>query len=200
VVLMTRVDKPALMRRLFELACRYSGQELSFTKMLGQLQDAGNTVTVAHYLQLLDAAGMVAGLQKYAGDVARQRSSSPKLQVHDTGLMTSLEGRTFAAARKDPEYWGRIVESAVGAHLMHAQARGECELFYWRDGGLEVDFVATRNGKATAIEVKSGRKREGVPGVGAFCKAYPEARPILVGTGGIAVEEFLRSPVGRWMK
>lgn len=199
VVLMTRVDKPALMRRLFELACRYSGQELSFTKMLGQLQDAGNTVTVAHYLQLLDAAGMVAGLQKYAGDVARQRSSSPKLQVHDTGLMTSLEGRTFAAARKDPEYWGRIVESAVGAHLMHAQARGECELFYWREGGLEVDFVATRNGKATAIEVKSGRRRDKLPGIAAMAERHRLARKLLVGADGIAIEEFLQRPVTDWL-
>jgi len=53
VLLMTRVDKPALLRRLFELSCRYSGQVLSYTKMLGQLQDAGNSTTLAHYLDLL---------------------------------------------------------------------------------------------------------------------------------------------------
>ena len=64
VLLMTRVDKPALLRRLFELGCRYSGQVLSYTKMLGQLQDAGNTTTLAHYLELLAGAGMLTGLSK----------------------------------------------------------------------------------------------------------------------------------------
>lgn len=79
VLLLTRVDKPALLRRLFDLACRYSGQVLSYTKMLGALQDAGNTTTLAQYLDLLAAAGMVTGLAKYAGDAARSRRSVPKL-------------------------------------------------------------------------------------------------------------------------
>lgn len=199
VVLMTRIDKPALMRRLFDLACRYSGQELSFTKMLGQLQDAGNTVTIAHYLHLLDQAGMVLGLQKFAGDVARQRASSPKLQVHDPGLMNALDGRSPAAARKDTEYWGRVVESAVGAHLMHAAARGECELFYWRDGGHEVDFVARRHGKTTAIEVKSGRRRDNLPGITAMARQHQLDRKLLVGADGIQVAEFLREPATHWL-
>lgn len=76
VLLLTRVDKPALLRRLFELACQYSGQVLSYTKMLGQLQDAGNTTTLAHYLDLLAGAGMVCGLPKYAGDAARSRTGN----------------------------------------------------------------------------------------------------------------------------
>ena len=67
VLLLSRVDKPALLRRLFELGCAYSGRILSYTKMLGQLQDAGNTTTLAHYLDLLAGAGMLAGLQKYSG-------------------------------------------------------------------------------------------------------------------------------------
>jgi len=78
VLLLSRVDKPALLRRLFELGCTYSGRILSYTKMLGQLQDAGNTTTLAHYLDLLAGAGMVVGLQKYAGGAARRRGSSPK--------------------------------------------------------------------------------------------------------------------------
>lgn len=61
VLLLSRVDKPALLRRMFELGCRYSGQILSYTKMIGQLQDAGNTTTLAHYLELLGAAGMLTG-------------------------------------------------------------------------------------------------------------------------------------------
>jgi predicted AAA+ superfamily ATPase len=59
VLLMTPVQKPELLRRVFDLACRYSGQMLSYQKMMGQLADAGNTTTLAHYLELLEGAGMV---------------------------------------------------------------------------------------------------------------------------------------------
>jgi predicted AAA+ superfamily ATPase len=200
VLQMTRVDKPALLRRVFELGCRYSGRELSFTKMVGQLQDAGNTVTIAHYLQLLDAAGMVAGLPKYAGDVARQRSSSPKLQIHDTGLMTALEETTFTAVRKDPELWGRITESAVGAHLLRACASGRAELFYWRDGDQEVDFVLRGQQRVVAIEVKSGRRRDALPGLAAFAARHHVDRKLLVGGDGIPVADFLRRPVTAWFE
>jgi len=122
VLLLTRVDKPALLRRLFELACRYSGQILSYTKMLGQLQDAGNTTTLAHYLDLLSGAGLVCGLQKVASDAARSRGSSPKLQVLNTALMTATSGVSFDEARSDREFRGRLTESAVGAHLANAAA------------------------------------------------------------------------------
>jgi uncharacterized protein len=90
VLLLTPVQKPALLRRVFDLACRYSGQELSYQKMRGQLSDAGNTTTLAHYLELLEGAGMVCGLQKYAGQAVRQRASSPKLQVFNTALMGAI--------------------------------------------------------------------------------------------------------------
>ena len=133
VLLLTRVDKPALLRRLFELTCRYSGQTLSYTKMLGQLHDAGNATTLAHYLDLLGGAGLVVGLQKYAGDLARRRGSSPKLQVLNTALLTAQSGMSLAEARDDREFWGRLVESAVGAHLANAAAEGDCELYYWRE-------------------------------------------------------------------
>ena len=115
VLLLSRVDKPALLRRLFELGCAYSGQILSYTKMLGQLQDAGNTTTLAHYLDLLSAAGMLVGLQKYAASATRERGSSPKLQVLNTALMSAQSGVSLADARRNREFWGRVVESAVGA-------------------------------------------------------------------------------------
>ena len=119
VLLLTRVDKPALLRALFELGCRYSGQILSYNKMRGQLYDAGNTTTLAHYLYLLSAAGMLTGLQKYAGSTVSQRASSPKLQVLNTALMTAMEGLTFDQARTHRTFWGRLVESAVGSHLVN---------------------------------------------------------------------------------
>lgn len=200
VLLLTRVDKPALLRRLFELGCRYSGQVLSYTKMLGQLQDAGNTTTLAHYLELLSGAGMLTGLPKYARQAVRQRGSSPKLQVLDTALVTAQSGLTLDEARTDHEFWGRLVESAAGAHLANAAAAGVCELFYWREGNREVDFVVKAGRAVTAIEVKSGRAREAPPGLSAFAQVVKSARTLLVGDDGISIDEFLTRPVEHWIK
>jgi predicted AAA+ superfamily ATPase len=199
VLLLTRVDKPALLRRLFELACRYSGQVLSYTKMLGQLQDAGNTTTLAHYLELLAGAGMVCGLPKYAGDVARSRGSSPKLQVLNTALLTVTTGITLDEARADREFWGRLVESAVGAHLANAALRGECTLHYWRERNHEVDFVVKAGRQLTSIEVKSGRAPQAHPGTAAFIEAFKPQRTLLVGGDGIALDDFLGKPVMHWV-
>ncbi|MFP5384416.1 MAG: ATP-binding protein [Gammaproteobacteria bacterium] len=200
VLLLTRVDKPALLRRLFELACRYSGQVLSYTKMLGQLQDAGNTTTLAHYLELLAGAGMVCGLPKYAGDAARSRASSPKLQVLNTALMTVSAGLTLAEARADREFWGRLVESAVGAHLANAAMRGECRLHYWRERNHEVDFVVQAGRRLVAIEVKSSRAPQAHPGMAAFAEAFRPQRTLLVGGDGIALADFLSQPVSHWVQ
>ena len=198
VLLLSRVDKPALLRRLFELGCAYSGQILSYTKMLGQLQDAGNTTTLSHYLDLLAAAGMLTGLQKYAGAAVRRRSSSPKLQILNTALMTSGCGLPLEQARADTEFWGRLVESAVGAHLANAASAGFCQVFYWRDRNREVDFVVRAGRALTAIEVKSGRSRQSLPGMAAFAKAFQPTRRLLIGWDGISVDEFLSRPVEHW--
>lgn len=199
VLLLTRVDKPALLRRVFELACRYSGQVLSYTKMLGQLQDAGNATTLAHYLDLLAGAGMVRGLSKYAGDVARQRGSSPKLQVMNTALLGAQAGVTLKQARADGAVWGRLVESAVGAHLANAAATDECTLYYWRERNQEVDFVAESGRRLTAIEVKSGYAPRIHGGSAAFVQAFKASRSLLVGGDGIALDEFLGRPVSHWI-
>ena len=199
VLLLTRVDKPALLRRLFELGCRYSGQILSYTKMLGQLQDAGNSTTLAHYLDLLAGAGMLTGLQKFAGAAARSRGSIPKLQVLNTALMTAQSGRSFEEACTQGDFRGRLVESAVGAHLANAAATGACELFYWRERNREVDFVVRAHRTVTAIEVKSGRAREMPSGMEAFGVAFKHARKLMVGGDGISVEEFLSRPVEHWL-
>jgi predicted AAA+ superfamily ATPase len=199
VLLMTRVDKPALLRQLFDLACRYSAQVLSYTRMLGQLQDAGNTTTLAHYLTLLGGAGMVTGLQKYSGSEVRKRGSSPKLLVLNTALMTATSGQGPEAAQIASDFRGRLVESAVGAHLANAAASGDLELFYWREGRHEVDYVAVSGGRVIAIEVKSGAARERAPGLAAFAETFQAHRTLLVGGDGIAVEEFLGRPAGEWM-
>ncbi len=199
VLMLTRIDKPALLRRVFLLACEYSGQVVSYQKMVGQLQDAGNTTTVAHYLDLLAAVGMVCGLQKYAGQALRRRASSPKLQVMNTALQSAVFGRRFHQVRTDPELWGRWVESAVGATLANAAASGAFSLWYWRERGREVDFVLQKGTEIVAIEVKSGRRRTALPGASTFARRFPGARLLLVGRGGVPLEEFFRTPPVEWI-
>ena len=200
ILLLTRVDKPALLRRLFQLGCDYSGQVLSYQKMLGQLQDAGNTTTLAHYLELLSAAGMLTGLPKFAGQRVRQRGSSPKLQVLNTALTTAAAHLDFEAAREDREFWGRLVESAVGAHLLNSAAGTKVEVFYWLDRNREVDFVLRAGKRVVGIEVKSGRKRENLPGLEAFSRTFHPQRSLLVGAQGIPVEDFLLRPATAWIE
>lgn len=196
ILLLTRVDKPALLRQLFMLACAYSGQILSFTKMLGQLQDAGNTTTLAHYLTLLSDAGLVTGLQKYSGSNVRRRGSSPKLLALNNGLVTAVSGRSFAETRADSDAWGRLVETAVGAHL----ANGGVEVSYWRDGNDEVDFVAHHADTVTAVEVKSGAQRGTLSGLTALADRYAIDRRLLVGADGIEVSEFLEGSPDRFLR
>lgn len=195
ILMMTRVDKPALLRRLFTLGCDYSGQVLSYQKMIGQLQDVGNTTTLAHYLDLLEGAGMMAGLQKYAGQSARRRASSPKLQVLNTALLSAQLPLDLATAIEQRDWWGRLVESAIGAHIMNGIVGTDMECFYWREGSLEVDFVLRRGGVVTALEVKSGRSGETLPGMDAFARTFNPQRKLLVGGQGIPIGEFLSLPV-----
>jgi predicted AAA+ superfamily ATPase len=199
IFLLTRVDKPALLRRLFQLCCDYSGQVLSYQKMLGQLHDAGNTTTLAHYLDLLNGAGLISGLSKFSGKRVKQRSSSPKIQVLNTALMSAPSYLSFEAARQDRDYWGRLVESAVGAHLVNSTRGNNMEVFYWLERNQEVDFVLRAGNNIAAIEVKSGRRRERLLGMEAFSKAFRVKRQLLVGNQGIPVEEFLLTPIERWL-
>ena len=200
ILLMTRVDKPALLRRVFQLACDYSGQILSYQKMLGQLTDAGNTVTLAHYLQLLQGAGMVAGLAKFSHGKVRQRGSSPKLQVLNTALMTVASGVGFQETREDGDAWGRLVETAVGAHLLGDTLGKDIEVTYWRDRNMEVDFVVQQGKNIVGVEVKSGRRRDALNGMEAFRKQFNPLRTLLVGGDGIPLKEFLSTPVEQWLK
>ncbi len=198
ILLMTRVDKPALLRRLFALGCDYSGQVLSFQKMLGQLHDAGNTTTLAHYLELLNGVGFLAGLGKFSGQAVRKRGSSPKLQIYNTGLVTAQSGFSFREVRNDGSLWGRLVESAIGAHLLDIAANRNLGLFYWREGDREVDFVLQAGKKTVAIEVKSGADRGPLPGMTAFAKRHSPVHKLLVGSGGIPIGEFLKNDLSQW--
>ncbi len=191
ILMLTRVDKPALLKRLFELGCLYSGQILSYTKIIGQLQDAGNTTTLANYLKLLSDCGLLGGLDKYAGDVIRKRGSSPRFQVYNNALITAQSSDTYEKAIIDPELWGRLVESSVGAHLINHSVSERYNLYYWREGNHEVDFILEKGNKVIALEVKSGRKAENT-GMSLFAKKFHPEKVMLVGTGGIPYNEFLK--------
>jgi uncharacterized protein len=200
ILLLTRVDKPALLRRLFQLGCAYSGQILSYQKMIGQLTDAGNTTTLAHYLELLQGAGMLAGLSKYSHGQVQQRGSSPKLQVLNSALMSAQDQRSLAEARQEGNYWGRLVESCIGAHLYNSSFGTNIGVTYWRERNHEVDFVLQRGKTTVAIEVKSGARRESLPGMEAFARSFKPKRQLLVGGQGIPLEEFLSKPAAHWLQ
>jgi len=190
ILLMEEVRKPALLRSLFMLGSRYSAQELSFTKMHGQLQDAGNTVTLAHYLDLLGKANILTGLRNYSGSQIRIRKSSPRLMVYDTSLMTYADGAGRRRLLENPTDKGRLVESAVGAYLLARGQEEGFEVYWWRERNHEVDFVIKKGKHLTAIEVKSGRVKN-TGGSLVFKKKYPEALSLIVGNVNLSLEDFL---------
>jgi predicted AAA+ superfamily ATPase len=191
ILLLHPIEKPALLRKLFALACEYGGQILSYNKMLGQLTDAGNTVTLAAYKRLLEAAFLIAGIDKFSGSRIKSRSSSPKWLPLNNALITSMSGVSFERLKQDASAWGRLVECAVGAHLFTLAAEHGLELFYWREGNYEVDYVLRKGRDLLAIEVKSGTRKIFVSGLEHFSRRY-KSRKVLIGGSGIPVEEALK--------
>jgi len=202
VLAMNRVDRPALLKQLFWLGCNYSGQILALDNIAQNLREQNegseaHTDTVAKYLDLLGKAGLVAGLQKYSGSMLRKRTSSPKLLALNNALMAAASGYDYATAKADRSFWGRMVETAVGAHLYNS---GDPSMLgYWRKGKLEVDFVLSRGRQITAIEVKSGGAGRGMPGLHAFAATYPDCRRLAVGEGGISLVDFFSQPAEYWL-
>lgn len=191
ILMLTRIDKPALMKRLFELGCLYSGQILSYTKVMGQLQDAGNTTTLSNYLELLDTAGLLAGIEKYAADVIRKRSSSPKFQVHNNALISAQRNEFFNEILTNKEEWGRMVESCIGSHLINAGLVNNFKVHYWRHRNDEIDFVLEKRGKVIGLEVKTNNTVS-TGGMTAFSKMYNPDKVLMIGNGGLPWQEFLK--------
>ena len=170
---LTSVNKPALFRQTFELAMSYPAQKISYQKLLGQLQESGNVTTIKHYLELFEGAFLLKTLQKYSGSEIKKRGSSPKIIPLNTALCHAF--RSPLSMDTDPDWRGRIFETAVGAALCRTTGK----LFYWRQGKFEVDFVLELEGKLYAIEVKSGRKRSS-RGLEKFILKYPGSIPLLI--------------------
>lgn len=191
ILMVTRIDKPALLKQTFELGCVYSGQLLSYNKMLGQLKDAGNTTTLANYLNLLGEAGLLQGLQKFSGSVIATKNTSPKLQVYNTALMSAYAQQPFNQVRLNPVEWGRWAENIVGMHLLNASREQGFELWYWRDSNKEIDFILKQGTKVVTIEVKVGNRLKS-SGLAAFEKQYGPAKKLLVGTDGFTWNDFIK--------
>ena len=189
VLQLQTLTKPALLRHLFLYAAGAPAQIISYNKMLGQLTDAGNTTTLAHYVRLLSSAFLLSGLEKLRGGQLQKRGSSPKLVLWNNALVSALAGYRFEEARRNTAWWGRLVENAVGAHLLNSLQGLPWEVLYWRERGAEVDYVVRSPRAVVAIEVKSSRPRA-LGGLDEFAKRWPSARPVVVGAGGIPLEEF----------
>jgi len=191
ILMLTRVNKPALLKNLFELGCLYSGQILSYSKMLGQLHDAGNATTLANYLLLLGGAGLLCGIEKYSLSPVRTKSSSPKLQVYNNALLSSQNPLKFADVKNNPDAWGRVIESIVGTYLANESLRGRFNLYYWRDRNDEVDFVIESKGKLIGIEVKSSVSRS-KKGMSAFQKIFSPVKTICIDKMRLPWQEFIK--------
>lgn len=172
ILLFQQVQKPALFRQAFDLLCQYPAQEISFTKLLGQLQDKGNTDLIKRYIELFEGAFLMKALSKYSAKPFLRKSSSPKILFMCPAFHTAFSSPNVV---QQPELKGRLFETAVGAEL----ARLGGELFYWREGIFEVDYVVVFKGKLFAVEVKSGKKKN-PRGLAEFLKQYPKAHPIFV--------------------
>lgn len=193
VLALQTVHKPALLRNLFTLAAAYPAQVLSYNKMLGQMHDAGNTTTLAHYLKLMETAFLITGLENFSGSGVRKKSSSPKLVLWNNALITALDTRDPETARADDRWWGRLMENAVGAHLLNNLRSMNYHVMYWRRNNREVDYIVLSGRNIWAIEVKSGETgRHG--GLTGFCKKHREAVPLIVGPGGMTLSDFFSTP------
>lgn len=194
VMTLKEIAKPALMKNFFELACLYSGQELSFNKMLGQIQDVGNTTTLANYLYILEQVSLVCGLKKYSASIVRQRSSSPKFQVFNNALLSALSSQSRDQIRNTPDVWGRWVESAVGTHLLNTCVSSSYHLSYWRRDQMEIDFVLSDGNAIWLIEVKSGKKtKHKSHSFQVFQNEFGKAKSLVVGSGGIELIDFFKN-------
>ncbi len=190
ILSLTNVHKPALLKNLFELASRYSGQILSYSKILGQLSDSGNTTTLAHYQELLDKIWFVSGLNKFSLSGVSVRLSIPKWMVYNTAFLSVYSDLSFKSAQENPQVWGRHIESAIGSYILNECKINNWNLLYWREKNREVDFVAEDKGRTVSMEIKSGKYKNN-PGINEFNKKYKPAKTLLISNDSLKWQDFL---------
>ena len=196
ILMDTPISKPALLKQTFELGAAYSGNLLSLNKMLGSLQDAGNTSTLAGYINLLNESGLLCGLHKYSVDMSRRKASIPKFQAYNNALKMVYSPLTFEQAILDRKAWGHILESGIGAYLVSQAFIHRIEVFYWRERNDEVDFILQKKGSIVAIEVKSNAEKR-TDGLDKFRQTFNPKSSFIVGDGGVRVEDFLSMDINK---
>jgi predicted AAA+ superfamily ATPase len=185
ILQLSRVKSPALFRQCFDLACAYGGQEISYTKLLGQLQDKGNVELVKHYLELFEGAFLLKQLPKFSQKKVLARASSPKILPLCPALYSLTKD-----ADLDKESRGRAFEIAIGCELNRLPGT----LSYWRERNDEVDYIYNFGRRIYAIEVKSGRKKN-ARGLGRFLEQFPAAEGLIVTPENFhAVLEKVKTP------
>lgn len=196
VLALNRVDKPALLKRLFDLGCAFSSQIVALNKIQGELQEKGNLTTLSGYLELLSASGLLCGLEKFSGNMIHARASKPKLQVYNNALMSAVQLLPKDELIRQPKIWGRWMESAVGATLLNFAKSTGYELYYWNKDSREVDYVLRYGQRVVAIEVKSGQDSAN-EGMAIFNNLYHPDALYTIGTDGIPFEEFFQMDLSK---
>lgn len=177
ILALERVRKPALLRQVFALAVAHPTEVVSLQKLRGRLDDRGALETIAHYLELLEQAFLVAPLQKHAGNAIRQRSAPPKLIPLNQGLVAAMASEPMLLGDLPADTRGRWVENAcIGLAWNAGQG-----VTYWRQEPLEVDLVTDGSWGQWAIEVKTGSySARDLAGLLELCSYNREHRPLVV--------------------
>lgn len=190
ILLQIRIDRPSLLRKLFETGSLHSSYVLSLTQVQEGLTERGNLSTLSNYLGLLESTFLMTGLDKYTGERNRKRSSKPKFQLFNNGLFSAQSDKTFHEAKSDPQLWGHVFESAVGTHLLNSSYTEDFDLYYWFEKRMEVDFIVEKDNRMIVIEVKYD-KNAPETGLDLFTYKFDPKSIYTVGEGGIPIEEFL---------
>ena len=162
----SHVQKPALFKQVFEILCGYPAQEISYTKLLGQLQDRGNTDLIKTYISFYEQAFLFKSLEKFSNKPIKTKSSSPKILPLCP---------CFSLFAPHQNLTTRVFEATVGAQLSRLQG----ELYYWRERSKEIDFVFYFKKRIYAIEVKFGKKKT-ASGMECFLKQFKNAVPVFI--------------------
>ncbi len=196
ILQLTSIQKPALLKNLFELSCKYAGEILSYTKILGQLNDAGNTTTLVHYEDLLNKIRMISAIQKFSGSKVSVKSSIPKWIVYNNSLASVYSGLNFEQSISSPNIWGRRIEQAVGSYLLNQSRIYDFELYYWREGNDEVDFILKKNKKIITVEVKTTSTKYH-KGIVKFNQRYKTFKNILISNESLTWSDFLITDISQ---
>ena len=191
IVMLTNIKKPALLKNLFEVGCMYSSQILSYTKIIGNLSDKGNTITLSHYQFLLDKIWFISGLQKYSGSKISLRNSIPKWNVYNNAFFSVYANLSPKDCEPGSAIYGRLVESAIGSYLLNQCRISNISLYYWREGNNEVDFILKKGSKLISLEVKSGTMRNN-EGQLQFANRFKTFKTIVVSNDTISWKEFIK--------